>query len=236
VKIEVLANEAEVGQRAADIVVHGLRQRPDLLLCAATGSSPARAYRDLAAFAQQEPMLFSQMRLLKLDEWGGLPMEHPGTCEQYLREYLVAPLAITESRYLGFNSDPPDPEAESARMRGVLTQLGRIDISVLGLGLNGHLGMNEPAATLSSHCHVAELTPTAMGHSMLAGATPRYGLTLGMADILQSKLILLLIFGASKREATRRFMSQRIDTDFPGSLLWTHPNAIMLCDSDAFPE
>ena len=235
-KIDVLSSEAEVGQRAAELLMHEVRQQPDLLLCAATGSSPAGAYRGLSTFAQQEPALFSRMRLLKLDEWGDLPMEHPGTCEQYLRNYLVKPLRIAEERYFGFTSTPANPQAECMRMRSVLAQLGPIDVCVLGLGLNGHLGMNEPAATLSPYCHVAELTETAMGHSMLAGAKPRYGLTLGMADILQSRLILLLNFGASKREPMRRFLTQRIDTNFPGSLLWTHPNTITLCAREAYPE
>lgn len=234
-KIEVLPNPDDVHQRALEIIHREVKRKPDLLFCAATGSSPAGTYRAMATAAHDDPALFSRMRLLKLDEWGGLPMDHPGTCERYLRDYLVAPLGIDESRYLGFHSDPGDPAGECARMRETLDALGPIDLCVLGLGLNGHLGMNEPATTLSPHCHVAELTPTALGHSMLAGGKPRFGLTLGMADILQSRSILLLNLGPSKREPMRRFLTQRIDTSFPGSLLWTHPNTAILCDSASYP-
>ncbi|MBX7257322.1 MAG: 6-phosphogluconolactonase [Candidatus Hydrogenedentes bacterium] len=235
-QIDVLPTQQDVNQLACSMILGELDRKPNLLFCAATGSSPAGAYRAMGEAAKANPTIFSRMRLLKLDEWGGLPMDHPGTCEHYLREYLVKPLSIDEARYFGFQSAPSSPEAECERMRAQLNELGPIDVCVLGLGLNGHLGMNEPAATLSPNCHVAELTPTAMGHSMLAGGKPHYGLTLGMADILQSRLILLLNLGASKREPMRRFLTQRIDTDFPGSLLWTHPNTIILCDRDAHPE
>ena len=92
----------------------------------------------------KEPTLFEHCRIIKLDEWGGLPPGNPATCDIQLRTTLVSPLNLAE-RYVAFESNPPDPDAECARVADWLDQNGPIDISVLGLGINGHLGFTEPA-------------------------------------------------------------------------------------------
>jgi galactosamine-6-phosphate isomerase len=106
---------------------------------------------------------------------------------------------------------------------------------VLGLGVNGHIGFNEPAAALELHAHVAQLSPASLEHAMLRQTTrrPTYGLTLGMADLLQSRDVLLLVTGAAKREALHRLLTGPIATDFPASLLQLHQNALILCDAAA---
>src|SRR5262249_48201744 len=110
-----------------------------------------------------------------------------------------------------------------------------IDLCVLGLGVNGHIGMNEPAPSLQPEAHVARLAATSLRHSMLKNSrrAPTYGLTLGMAEILSSREILLLVSGANKRQPLRRLMSRELTTEFPASFLWLHPNWILFCDHDA---
>ena len=182
-----------------------------------------------------KPELFSQFTVLKLDEWGGIPMDHPGTCESYLRNYFVGPLQIPEDRYIAFQSDPENPEAECERIQQILDQKGPIDICILGIGMNGHIALNEPAPSLHTNCHVAHLSQKSLQHPMIAGDTekPGYGLTLGMANIFQSRLIILLINGIKKREITQAFLEQKISTELPASLLWLHPNVICLIDREA---
>ena len=152
-------------------------------------------YELLVEEASRQPELFSQFTVLKLDEWGGIPMDHPGTCESYLRNYFVGPLQIPEDRYIAFQSDPENPEAECERIQQILDQKGPIDICILGIGMNGHIALNEPAPSLHTNCHVAHLSQKSLQHPMIAGDTekPGYGLTLGMANIFQSRLIILLI-------------------------------------------
>lgn len=236
--ITVEADYEAMSRRAADVVAEQLRAKPDLLLCVATGSSPRRAYELLAEKRRDEPRLFERLRVLKLDEWGGLPPEHPGTCETYLRRWLIEPLGISAERYLTFRGDAAEPEAECGRIREMLRAHGPIDLSVLGLGLNGHLGMNEPADELSLEAHVAPLSKETAQHSMIRDATPpvRFGLTLGMGDLLQSHRILLLVNGAAKRDALRRLRAGRVTTQFPASLLWLHRGVTCLCDREAVDE
>ena len=131
--------------QAAASIVQDARRRPDLLLCASAGSSPTRTYHLLGRAAESEPGLFERLRILKVDEWGGLPMVHPSTCETDLRKNLLGRLKVTEDRYHGFVSDAADPRASAAEWRSGFEQNGPVDICVLGLGTNGHVAMNEPA-------------------------------------------------------------------------------------------
>ena len=123
-------------------------------------------------------------------------------------------------------------------MQAELAKAGPIDCCVLGLGINGHLGFNEPAEYLHPGCHIARLSPTTLQHTMVGDMTsrPSYGLTLGMADILQAKMVLILISGSSKKEITREFLSERVTAELPASFLWLHPNAVCLLDRAAAPS
>ena len=231
---KLFANHEAVSQFAADWLCDYVREQPEALLCLATGSTPMRTYEILAQRGAAEPDLIARVRILNLDEWGGLPPGDPGSCDRHLRSTLVEPLGLA-ARYISFSSQPADPAAEAARIAAWLRQHGPIDVSLLGLGLNGHIGFNEPADSLEPHAHVAQLSEASLAHAMIrsGGARPSFGLTLGMADLLQSQHILLLVTGESKRQPLRQLLNGRITTAFPASLLHTHSRAMLLYDEDA---
>jgi galactosamine-6-phosphate isomerase len=233
-KPQVLHDHEAVSRKAEQWLVERLTERPDALLCLATGFTPMRTYERLAVRGPTDSRLMKRVRILKLDEWGGLPMDHPASCERHLRDALVTPLRL-DDRYVGFDSKAPDPVAECARIARWLEDNGPIDVCVLGLGVNGHLGFNEPAETLRAHAHVAELSEASLSHSMIqsAGVRPTHGLTLGMADLLQSRHVLLLVTGERKREPLARLLSGEISTRFPASLLTLHADVQLLCDEAA---
>lgn len=209
---------------ASQVIIRAIRNKPDLLLCAATGNTPTATYQALVA--QKTLFPTDQLRMFKLDEWGGVPMDHSGTCESYLQEHLIQPLNISANRYFSIQSNPADPEQECIRMQKLLKEEGPIDLCVLGLGVNGHLAFNEPGAYLQPHFHIAQLTEDSLGHSMAKDMqdVKLYGLTLGMQDILAAKAILLLISGPAKVEVTKRLLEGKISTQLPASFLWLHPN------------
>jgi galactosamine-6-phosphate isomerase len=231
-KPHILADHEAVSRHAAEWLIDHLHRNPSALICLAAGSTPTRTYELLAQAGAKEPTLFKHCRILKLDEWGGLPPGNPATCDFQLRTTLVSPLNLTE-RYVTFESDPPDPDAEAERIAKWLDQNGPIDISVLGLGINGHLGFTEPAEYLQPFAHVAQLSQESLAHAMLTKTSvrPTYGLTLGMADLIQSRHILLLVTGPTKREPLQRLLSGRITTEFPASMLQLHPDVQLLCDA-----
>jgi galactosamine-6-phosphate isomerase len=180
--------------------------------------------------------LFAGIKIIKLDEWGGVPMEDPGTCESYLQEHLIKPLHIDDSRYLSFCSNPDDPMAECNRIQNQLNKQGGIDVCIVGLGMNGHIALNEPADFLEPGVHVAKLSTMSLAHSMVSemNKKPSFGLTLGMKAILESKLVLILVNGTHKKEIASAFLVGKVTTQLPASLLWLHPNSICLIDRDAY--
>ena len=170
------------------------------MLCIATGSSPTEAYRLLAEEFQKTPELFEQIRIVQLDEWKGLgDRMHPSSCEAYIRQKLIGPLSVSEERYIAFNGCAVDGEAECARVSQALEEWGGIDIAVLGLGLNGHLGFNEPQSRVRT-AHVAQLSAASQTHTMIAeqGVVCTEGLTLGLDQIFESKSVLLIVTGSHK--------------------------------------
>lgn len=234
-RISYFANEQTIGQHAGKIILEGLKHKPDLLLCAATGGSPVTTYAYLAQTCAGHPDWFERLRLVKLDEWGGIPKEDPQSCESYLRQHLVEPLGISADRYISFQSNPEVPKLECARIQEALLAQGPIDICVLGLGKNGHIGFNEPDEYLNPHCHVAELTPASMTHAMAEAmlVKPQYGLTLGMADIIAADKIILIIAGKGKRESIEKLLENKVTSALPASFLWLHPNVDCLIDENS---
>lgn len=236
-RIEVVKDYEAVSRRAEAYLVRALRRKPRLLLGVATGASPARTYERLARHRARDPALFRRMRVVGLDEWLGLPPRHPGSCERYIHERILGPLGVPRRRYRGFQTGSSDPQAEARRMSRWLDREGPLDLSVLGLGRNGHLLMNEPAAALWPRAHVARLAESTRTHSMIQGlrTPPRQGLTLGMAEVLQSRAILLLVSGGDKRAALKRALQGSVDARCPASFLWLHPAVTVVCDREAAP-
>lgn len=234
-QIKIVSSYNELSRQAKEQIMRSLETKPDLLLCAATGNSPTSAYEMLAEDFQNVPEMFSKIRIIKLDEWGGIQAEEKGSCESYLKQHLLQPLQISEERYFGFNSNPENPQEECKRISSFLADEGPIDLCILGLGSNGHLALNEPAEFLQAQCHVAELSPSSLQHKMTSGMKqkPAYGLTLGMADILHSKKILILITGKGKSAMVQQLLSGMINSQLPASFLWLHPNTICLIDRES---
>jgi galactosamine-6-phosphate isomerase len=232
------ADHEAMSQAAAAYLVAQLRRKPNSLLILATGDTPERTYQLLADYGRAKPGLCDHLRILKLDEWGGLSMDDPATCEVALRRTLVGPLGIGPERYMGWQSAPPNITAECSRIRQWITGHGPADVCVLGLGLNGHLGFNEPGEFLRPGPHRAELSNESKQHSMLnqARGQPGYGLTLGLRDILQSREILLLVSGAQKAPQLRRLLRPEISPRFPASFLWLHAVTTICCDEAAYPR
>jgi galactosamine-6-phosphate isomerase len=234
-ELNVAADHEAMSRLAATLIGDELQANPRMLLGVATGSTPTRTYEILACVAAREPERFEEIRLLKADEWGGLAADDPATCEAYLQASLLRPLAVATDRYIGWESDPDDPAGECRRIGDWLRDNGPIDLCVLGLGRNGHLAFNEPSESLTFGPHIAKLSEESLRHPMLGSARsgPRYGLTIGIGDIMRSRKVLLLVSGEQKAAQLRRLMNCGITTLFPASVLALHPRLTILCDAAA---
>lgn len=229
--ITYLNSYDELSKKAASIIETEVKANPGLLFCAATGGSPTGMYAEMA----KNKSVYQQMRVIKMDEWGIIPLSHKDSCESYLKQHLLGPMEIPSKRYITFDTAPEVVEAECKRINSFIQENGPLDICILGLGKNGHIAFNEPAAFLQPDFHKAILAPSTIQHdpALSAGTEPAYGLCVGMEGIMQSKKIIFLITGKGKQDAVKQIMSKKIDTNCPASFLWMHPNVECLIDSSA---
>jgi galactosamine-6-phosphate isomerase len=233
--IHYLPSYSAMSQKAADIVLPLIEAKPNLLFCAASGGSPTGFYAELAKKHQEEPEFFSQLRVVKLDEWGGLKQGSTFTSEYDVQQKFLKPLEIGEDRYLSIDAFTSDPETECKKIQGLLEINGPVDVCILGIGVNGHIALNEPAENLELGVHVAELAPSTLANGMIKtiDQPPTFGMTLGIGNIMDSKKIILFISGSGKKEAFQKLVSGKVSSHFPASLLWLHPNVEVLVDESA---
>lgn len=232
-RTKVARDYETMSQAAARMIEAEVRLKPELLLCASAGGTPSRTYELLAA--HRNSAQFGKMRVLQIDEWGGIPASHPATCKVDLERKLIEPLGLPARSFIGMKSDSGEPEREARRIRSWLRRNGPIDLCILGLGTNGHVAMNEPGESALPHAHVATLAKSSLQHAMLKelSSKPSYGLTLGLADILASRKILLLVNGERKAAILRQLLEPRLTTRLPASFLWLHRDTTILCDRAA---
>ena len=231
-RVTVLPDREALDRAAAALIWEAAQARPDLLICLASGDTPTGTYALLAA----APERLASARFIQLDEWAGLGADDPASCAAYLERTVRGPLAVPAERWIGIRGDAPDAAAECRRVGAALQQAGPIDLCILGLGRNGHLGLNEPAESFDPTCHVATLAEQSRGHPMLAETddSVREGLTLGLGDILRVAPGSCCWSPAPPSE--RRWRGSRSGgsrRSLPASFLWLHGDAVCLCDEDA---
>jgi galactosamine-6-phosphate isomerase len=203
-----------------------------LLFCAASGHSPAGLYQLMAKKHQNSNGFFDWMTVIKLDEWVGLDSESIFTSEYDIQEKLLNRLGIEDDRFIAFEVETRDPISECNRIQRELDISDGIDICILGLGINGHIALNEPADFLQPNCHVAKLHPVTLGSGMIENVDVPLteGMTLGIGNIMASKMVILFITGKGKKPALDLLLEAKIRTDLPASILWLHPNAHVIVD------
>lgn len=229
-------NYETMSKKACSILIDCLVQKPDSLFCIATGNSPTGSYQLFVKEVKKRGIDTSKMRIIKLDEWCGLKKDNPATCEYYVKKHILDPLAVEDHRYISFNSMEKNSEYECDRISSLLKKNGGIDCCILGLGRNGHLGLNEPSSELNPFIHKTALEPKTQTHTMLTlnNQSVSEGYTLGIKDILSSKKILMLVTGSGKKEAYKVLQRQIITPAQPANYLWLHDNTDCIVDNSCF--
>ncbi|MGX9848885.1 glucosamine-6-phosphate deaminase [Limimaricola litoreus] len=239
-KILILPDPAAAVARCAQIIAQTLTETPQAVLGLATGGTMEPVYADLVRRAEAGEVSLERMTSFNLDEYVGLPPEHPQSYHTYMAERLFGPLGLDPARTHLPRGDAEDPATEAARYDAAIGQAGGIDLQLLGIGGNGHIGFNEPSSSLASPTRVKTLTSaTREANARFFGpdeTVPRFAITMGIATILRSRRAVLLATGASKASAVAAMVEGPLSARCPASALQLHPSATVVLDTEAAAE
>ncbi|HRI81098.1 MAG TPA: glucosamine-6-phosphate deaminase [Opitutaceae bacterium] len=237
--MEVLIREnADVGcVLGAKIIARVVREKPDAVLGLATGRTPLRLYQELIRLHREEGLDFSRVTTFNLDEYVGLPATHAQSYRYFMRENLFRHINIDQRRTHVPDGTAADLHNECRDYERRIADAGGIDIQLLGLGRNGHIGFNEPTGSLRSRTWIKILSEqTLRDNSEVFGsleAMPKHAITMGIGTILDARRCLLLAFGPAKVRAVEHMIEGPLAAICPGSALQMHPRATIILDENS---
>ncbi|MGG4090539.1 glucosamine-6-phosphate deaminase [Paenibacillus lautus] len=235
--IYTFSDEEQFVQTAANQISSLLHTNPRATLGLATGSTPVGLYNKLIEMNRQGLVSFAQTTTYNLDEYVGLPENHPESYRTFMNEKFFNHVDIQIERTHVPNGNATNPEEECLNYDKMLEEFGPVDLQLLGLGHNGHIGFNEPGESLSGGTHVVELQEKTRNANARFFPTlddvPTHAITMGVATIMKARQILLLVRGEDKAEIVHRALKGPITTECPASLLQCHPNVVVLLDQGA---
>jgi len=238
VKVRILADEAAVARHVASRVMKTLKAKPTAVLGLPTGRTPIQLYARLRAAHAAGRVDFSRATTFNLDEFSGLPAGHPASYRSFMETHLFGHVNLKRSRIHFLDGMAPDGWAECARYEAAILRAGGIDLQILGIGANAHIGFNEPGRALHADSHPAHLEPgTRRSNADLFGGrvreVPREALSMGVGTILRSRAIVLIATGAGKAAAIKATVEGPVTTLAPSSLLQLHGDVDVVLDPAA---
>jgi glucosamine-6-phosphate deaminase len=238
VEVIILPDPDQAALLVARLLAKELQARPERVLGLATGRTMERVFRHLAAFHREQGLDFSRCTTFNLDEYIGLPATDPHSYRSYMEANLFRLVTVTPGRTHLPNGTAPDLAAECAAYEAAIRHAGGIDIQLLGLGGDGHIGFNEPLSALLSRTREKALTPATLAQNaeMFGGdpaRVPRRAITMGVGTILESRRCLLLATGAAKAEILARAVEGPVTAMVTASALQLHPRCQVVVDEAA---
>ena len=236
-QIHVYDHAQQVGQAAATLLAAQLISKPNSVLGLSTGSTPIPTYQALISLYKAGVVDFSSASSFNLDEYVGLPAGHPCSYHSFMREQLFDHVNMPADHIHIPDGNAADPQTECARYDQAITAAGGIDMQVLGIGRNGHIGFNEPDDHFTCGCHVVNLTESTIQANRRffdsEASVPRQAVSLGVGGIMAARQIVLIAMGAEKAAAVRDMLHGEITPQVPASILRMHKNAVALLDKAA---
>lgn len=236
-KLIICKDYEKMSERAAMMVAGAVALKPDCTLGLATGSTPVGMYKCLVEMYNAGNLDFSAVTTYNLDEYYPIKPTDEQSYRYFMDTNLFDHVNIDKANTHVMNGEAVDPELECREYDKAVEAAG-IDIQVLGIGRNGHIGFNEPAEKLIAATHLTELTESTVEANSRFFASPEevphHALTMGMAPIMKSKRIVILISGKDKHDALASLISGTIDTMVPATMLNMHPDVTVICDEAAY--
>ncbi|WP_256761159.1 glucosamine-6-phosphate deaminase [Cohnella sp. WQ 127256] len=230
-------SDDKLNEAAANIIIGQIQTTPRAVIGLATGGTPVGIYKQIVNDYQRGMISFRDVTTFNLDEYVNLPINHPESYRSYMNSNLFDHIDLPASQCHIPDGNAADPAEECRKYDEAIELSGQVDLQLLGLGHNGHIGFNEPAHALIKGTHVVDLAQETLEANARffdsIDDVPKQAITMGVGTILKAKKILLVVKGADKADIIKRALHGTITTDCPASLLQTHPNLIVLLDSAA---
>ena len=235
-EIRIFENEASLSVYAADLIQQVVENRAHPVLGLATGASPEGTYADLVRRYRAGTLSFANVTTFNLDEYCDLPKDDKNSYFTFMQEHLFKHVDIDPKNIHIENGNAADPDAEAKAYDALLAKEGPVDLQLLGIGTNGHIGFNEPSDAFTEgtfRIRLSESTVKANSRYFTDGSMPLYALTMGVGSIMSAKKIVLIATGSAKAQAIRDTVKGEVTPRCPASVLQRHPDAVLLLDTAA---
>jgi glucosamine-6-phosphate isomerase len=221
---------------AAYLVWRQIKQKPDSLICFPSGESPTGMFKFLVQYAKEEKIDFSKAHFVALDEWVGMDKNDEGSCSHYLHEHFFSLLKIAPTQVRFFDAKAVDLDGECQKMNEHIDNLGGLDMMIVGIGMNGHIGLNEPGTDFNTYAHHSTLAPVTIDVAKKYFAQqPQLteGITLGPRHLAEARIPVMIASGAKKAGIVAQALNGPITIEVPASIFQNLPNAQILLDHGA---
>ena len=230
----------DMSRKAANIISAQVILKPDYVLGLATGSSPIGTYNQLVDWYDKGDLDFSQVRSVNLDEYRGLDRENDQSYYYFMHKHLFDRVNINVDNTNVPDGTEPDAAKECKRYEELIRSYGGVDLQLLGLGHNGHIGFNEPAASFAPETHCVDLTESTIeaNKRFFASAddVPRQAYTMGIGTIMRARKILVVVSGEDKAEIVAKAFFGEVTPEVPASILQVHPDVTIVADAAALSK
>lgn len=235
-KVIICNDYDDLSKKTAGFIADFINEKPDALFCPTAGDTPAGTYKNLVELSNQGKVDFDGIKFVGLDEWVGMNEKEKGGCKNFVYENLFKPLNINSSNIKFFDACSDNLDGECKKIDNYINENGLIDLMFLGLGMNGHVGLNEPGVDFDSYSHVIKLDPTTKKvcqKYFKEKINLEKGITLGIRHFMESKCVILIASGAKKAEIVKKVVEGNITNEVPASILQLHNNCYLFLDSEA---
>jgi galactosamine-6-phosphate isomerase len=235
-ELKIYKDYQALSEKAADEIIDLVKSKPGAVFCLASGDTPRRTCTLTVEKAIRENIDFSRCTFIGLDEWVGVPPENEGSCHYFFRRHLLKPLKIPVANIHLFDALSDDLENQCKAMDDIIAAKEGIDLMIVGIGMNGHIGFNEPGVSFDLKAHVISLDEITLsvGQKYFSEAiTLEKGITLGLRYLVQAKKVLLLANGIKKAAVVKRTVADQVNNAFPATIMQSHPNGWVMVDEEA---
>lgn len=232
----VYPNYETLSLETALLIARQVQAKPDSLLCFPAGETSLGTFTELIRMQKEGTILFNKCKIVGLDEWVQLGEMASENCFHFLKKHLFDPLGIKDENMHFFDGEADDLENECRLTDQFIRTNGRIDLMLLGLGMNGHLGLNEPGSSFDSTTRIVELDAmtNTIGQKYFTAQTKlTKGITLGLRQVMETRTVILQVSGNKKASITGKLIESEITNSLPATLLKEHPGALLLLDRAA---